>query len=109
MKTKNRLFLHRHKDGGEPSIPRRYDAAFKPTPEYRETLPDMNDTVDAIEGANVPIQQVGVSGFHLPLRFGTESGETLTLEAAITGSVSLEANLKGINMSRIIQGRGLYA
>lgn len=103
MKSQKRLFLHRHKDGGEPLMKRGYDAAFKPSVEYRETLPDMMDTVDAIQGANVPIQQVGVSGFKLPLKFGMENGDVLTLEATVTGTVSLEANLKGINMSRIVR------
>jgi GTP cyclohydrolase IB len=61
----------------------------------------------AIRGANVPIQQVGVSNFRLPLKFAGPKGKTLTLEASVTGTVSLEANFKGINMSRIV--RSFYA
>ena len=97
------LYLHRARRGGEPAIPRGYDAAFRVTPEYRAELPDMNDAVDAIQGANVPIQQVGVSNFRLPLKFPVKGGAPVVLEASVTGSVSLEANLKGINMSRIVR------
>lgn len=96
------MYLHRS-GGEEPSIERNYDADFKMTPAYRESLPDMMDAEDAIQGAPVPIQQVGVSNFHLPLQFKTAAGKLITLQAAITGSVSLEANLKGINMSRIVR------
>ncbi len=97
------MYLHRTHEGAEPLIPRRYDSEFQVTPAYQASLPDMTEAHDAIEGAKVPIQQVGVSGFKVPLRFATPSGDTLTLEAHVTGSVSLEANLKGINMSRIVR------
>ncbi len=103
MISEKKMFLHRTATRSEPVIPRHYDAEFRPDADYYASLPDMNAAVDAIEGANVPIQQVGVSGFHLPLKFESESGDVLTLEAAVTGSVSLEANLKGINMSRIVR------
>ena len=73
------------------------------TPAYHASLPDMMDAEDAIQGAAVPIQQVGVSNFHLPLQFKTAAGKIVTLQVAITGSVSLDANLKGINMSRIVR------
>ena len=70
----------------------------------RASLRDMMEAAyDAIQGAHVPIQQVGVSNFKLPLKFRTKKGEILTLEASITGTVSLEADLKGINMSRIVR------
>lgn len=90
-----------------PIIARQYDANFRPDEAYRASLPDMTETVGAIEGANVAIQQVGIHGFKLPLRFLNQAGETLTLEAKVTGTVSLEAGSKGINMSRIV--RTFYA
>jgi GTP cyclohydrolase I len=86
-----------------PVIARRYDEAFVPDAAYRATLPDMTETVGAVEGANVAIQQVGISGFKLPLKFALRDGETLTLEGRVTGTVSLDADLKGINMSRIVR------
>ncbi|MBB6052352.1 GTP cyclohydrolase FolE2 [Armatimonas rosea] len=98
-----RMFFHDTDSPAQPLVERRYDSDFVPSEEYRASLPDMTLTRNAIQGANVPIQQVGISGFRLPLRFVTESGEHTTLEARVTGSVSLEANLKGINMSRIMR------
>jgi GTP cyclohydrolase I len=98
------MYLHRSADGAEPRISRGYDTKFRVTDAYRESLPDMMEAAhDAIQGAHVPIQQVGVSNFKLPLKFRTKGGEVLTLEASITGTVSLEADLKGINMSRIVR------
>lgn len=104
MKKKTaRLYLHRTQSDQPPAITRRYDAAFRPGPEYREELPDMMEAVDAIEGADVAIQQVGVSGFKLPLRFAVRRARPAVLEATVTGTVSLDAGLKGINMSRIVR------
>lgn len=97
------MYLHRTEAGQEPLISRRFDSEFQVTPQYQATLPDMTEAHDAIEGANVAIQQVGVSGFRLPLAFAAPDGSKLTLEASVTGSVSLEANAKGINMSRIVR------
>jgi GTP cyclohydrolase IB len=103
QKIAKQMYFHRTTEGAEPTMSRRYDADFVVTPEYRESLPDMTETVGAIEGANVPIQQVGVSNFRLPLKFATETGETMVLEASVTGTVSLDADVKGINMSRIVR------
>jgi GTP cyclohydrolase I len=102
MKQRTKLYLHRSPGGG-PVLERSYDPGFRVTPAYRAALPDMMDASDAIQGAVVPIQQVGVANFRLPLRFAVEDGEPVTLEARITGTVSLEAALKGINMSRIVR------
>lgn len=81
-----------------------YDRDFVLTDSYREELPDMQNA-DALEifGANVPILKVGISNFRLPLRYITATSDTHTLETSVTGTVSLEANQKGINMSRIMR------
>ncbi len=98
------MYLHRSASGAAPRIARAYDRKFKVTDRYRAGLPDMMEAAhDAIQGAHVPIQQVGVHNFKLPLKFRTKAGKILTLEASITGTVSLEADLKGINMSRIVR------
>jgi GTP cyclohydrolase IB len=98
------MYLHRAASGVAPRIARSYDAKFQVTPAYRESLPDMMEAAhDAVQGAHVPIQQVGVHNFKLPLKFRTKKDEVLTLEASVTGTVSLEADLKGINMSRIVR------
>jgi GTP cyclohydrolase I len=102
-KTKS-MYLHRTAGGVEPRIRRAYNKKFAVTPRYRATLPDMMEAAhDAIQGAHVPIQQVGVHNFKLPLKYRTKAGKILTLESSITGTVSLEADLKGINMSRIVR------
>ena len=81
-----------------------YDRDFVLTDEYRAALPDMqNADSQQIFGANVPILKVGISNFRIPLRYITPSSDTLTLETSVTGTVSLEANQKGINMSRIMR------
>jgi len=83
---------------------RRYDADFKASEDYRNSLPDMqNEAAHTIEGANVPIQQVGISNFRLPLKFATANGESVLLETSVNGTVSLDAEVKGINMSRIMR------
>ena len=103
MKKKKTMYLHRTADGERQSMKRAYDRDFEVTRAYRDDLPDMNDATDSIQGANVPIQQVGVANFRLPLKFAVRKGEPVVLETSVTGSVSLEADLKGINMSRIVR------
>jgi GTP cyclohydrolase I len=100
---KKPMYLHETAGGVAPLVKRAFDAKFQPDAKYRDTLPDMMEAVNAAEGARVPIQQVGCSNFRLPLRFRTESGEVITLETAVTGTVSLQAGLKGINMGRIMR------
>ncbi len=101
---KKPMYLHRSADGAPARIKRAYDTKFRATAAYRATLPDMMEAAhDAIQGANVPIQQVGIHNFRLPLKYRTKAGRILTLETKVTGTVSLEAELKGINMSRIMR------
>lgn len=86
------------------SIRRFYDPTFTVTPEYKSSLPDtQNHGASSIEGANVPIQQVGISNFRLPLRYRTKSGDILTLETSVDAYVNLDVDKKGINMSRLIR------
>ena len=85
-------------------LKRTYDRGFRADAAYRASLPDVQNTdASLIEGANVPIQHVGVSGFRLPMSVRTRDGRSLTVEATVTGTVSLAADLKGINMSRIVR------
>lgn len=98
------MYLHRSADGAPARIKHDYDAKFRATPAYRATLPDMMEASPTeLRGARVPIQQVGIHNFRLPLKYRTKAGKTLTLETSVTGTVSLEAELKGINMSRIMR------
>jgi GTP cyclohydrolase I len=79
-----------------------YDKDCKFSQEYLNSLPDLqNGPANLIKGAKVSIQQVGVHNFKLPLTFRKKDGGTILLETSVTGTVSLEGQKKGINMSRI--------
>ena len=83
---------------------RDYDSEYKPTKEDIETFPDLqNGPSSLIQGSPVEIQQVGIHNFRLPLKYSTRDGEDIELETKVTGTVSLEAHKKGINMSRIMR------
>jgi GTP cyclohydrolase I len=98
------MYLHRSNSGQPPATKRTYDKKFRADAAYRASMPDMMEVAhEAIQGAHVPIQQVGIHNFKLPLKYRTKGGKTLTLETSVTGTVSLEAELKGINMSRIMR------
>jgi len=102
------MYLHRTAGGQPPKLRRDYDEAFRADTDYRGTLPDVMEAEHApLRGEHYPQQQVGIHNFRLPLRYETSAGEVLTLETSVTGSVSVEAEAKGINMSRII--RQFYA
>ena len=81
-----------------------YDREFRASESYKATLPDMqNQDASRIQGSNVPIIQVGISNFRLPLTFLTREGKKISLETSVTGTVTLAADHKGINMSRIMR------
>ena len=83
---------------------RHYDADFRVTEDYRRSLPDQQSASSAdIEGADIPILQVGISDFRLPLSIVTGDGPARPLEVSVSGFVSLPAEAKGVNMSRIIR------
>jgi GTP cyclohydrolase I len=106
---KNRLRLHGAGEAEGPRLSRRYDARFRASAVYRAGLPDLMDAGHTALGARVVLPQVGVTGFRLPLKFKEAGGAVRELEARVSGTVSLAANLKGINMSRILrdfQGHG---
>ncbi|WP_306005363.1 GTP cyclohydrolase FolE2 [Aquicoccus porphyridii] len=91
-----------------PEFSRDYPEGFTVTPAYKATLPDLqNGPASLIRGAKRVIQHVGISNFRLPIQYHTRDNGDLTLETSVTGSVSLEAEKKGINMSRIM--RSFYA
>jgi GTP cyclohydrolase I len=104
MSKESSMYLHPSASGKPARIKRAYDARFRPSAAYRSSMPDIMDVAhDTIQGAHVPIQQVGVSNFKLPLKIRMKKGGSQTLETSVTGTVSLEAELKGINMSRIVR------
>ncbi len=99
----NRLLPGR--DGSSyPTLSRAYPEDFAVDEGYKATLPDLqNGPESLIKGARRQIQHVGISNFRLPIRFRTRDNGDLTLETSVTGTVSLEAEKKGINMSRIMR------
>ncbi len=93
---------------GYPVLSRDYPTDFVVTPAYKDTLPDLqNGPASLIVGAKQTIQHVGISNFRLPIRYRTRDNGQISLETSVTGTVSLEAEKKGINMSRIM--RSFYA
>ena len=87
-----------------PALARAYPDEFEVSEAYKATLPDLqNGPSSLIKGAPRVIQHVGISNFRLPLKFHTRDNGDLTLETSVTGTVSLEAGKKGINMSRIMR------
>ena len=93
---------------GYPALSRVYPETFRADEAYRASMPDLqNGPSSLIRGAKSRIQHVGISNFRLPIRYATRDGAALVLETSVTGTVSLEAEKKGINMSRIM--RSFYA
>lgn len=105
MKTghKTKLYLHKSDTLPATGLRQEYDRQFVSNQAYRQELPDMQNADGAIKGANVAIQRVGIANFRLPLLYPTSDGKYLTLETSVTGNVSLQPGLKGINMSRIVR------
>ncbi|SLN51384.1 GTP cyclohydrolase FolE2 [Roseivivax jejudonensis] len=99
-------------DGGAPypALARHYDTGFEADADYKLTLPDLqNGPASLIRGARRAIQHVGISNFRLPVQFRTRDNGNLVLETSVTGSVSLDADKKGINMSRIMRSFYVHA
>ena len=83
---------------------REYDKDLVADEEYIETLPDLqNGPESLIKGARVYIPHVGIHNFKLPVNYLQRDGDPIKLETSITGTVSLEGEKKGINMSRIVR------
>jgi GTP cyclohydrolase IB len=93
---------------GYPALSRAYPESFRPDAAYKASMPDLqNGPSSLIRGAKARIQHVGISNFRLPIRYASRDGAPVVLETSVTGTVSLEAEKKGINMSRIM--RSFYA
>ena len=93
-----------------PVLSRDYPEGFAVDAAYKAGLPDLQNGPSAlIRGANRGIQHVGISNFRLPIRYHTRDNGDLTLETSVTGTVSLEADKKGINMSRIMRSFYVHA
>ena len=93
---------------GYAVLSRTYPSEFRVDDAYKNSLPDLqNGPASLIVGAKRQIQHVGISNFRLPIKYRTRDAGDMLLETSVTGTVSLEAEKKGINMSRIM--RSFYA
>ena len=80
-----------------------YDRDFEPDQNYIANLPDLQNGATA-HGAPIKLERVGIHNFRLPIRYRQrDTSQLLELETSVTGMVSLDSTLKGINMSRIIR------
>ena len=87
-----------------PALSSVYPGDFVADGAYRAGLPDLQNAPSAaIRGDRRRIQHVGIHNFRLPIRFRSRDGGDLVLETSVTGTVSLDAETKGINMSRIMR------
>jgi GTP cyclohydrolase I len=93
-----------HEVSNYPALARAYPEDFEADDAYKASMPDLqNGPSSLIRGSKQQIQHVGISNFRLPIQFHTRDNGDLTLETSVTGTVSLEAEKKGINMSRIMR------
>ena len=88
-----------NKDIKVVDLKRGYDEHFAPSQQYLDSMPDLQNG----EYSDIPIDFVGIQNFHLPLKIIQKDGNIQEVKASITGTVSLEAEKRGINMSRIIR------
>ena len=106
----SRLLPSHEELGNYPALMRAYPEEFEVDEAYRASLPDLqNGPESLIKGAKRHIEHVGISNFRLPISFHTRDGGDITLETSVTGTVSLDAGKKGINMSRIMRSFYRYA
>lgn len=80
-------------------LKRVYDKDFIPSSDYLKSMPDLQNS----EFKGIPIDFVGIHNFKIPLLIKEKSGNTQEVQANITGTVSLDAVNRGINMSRIVR------
>lgn len=88
-----------NKDVKVKDLKREYQSGYNPSQEYLDNMPDLQNG----EFEGIPIDYVGISEFHLPIRIKQKQGGTQEVTASISGLVNLAAVNRGINMSRIIR------
>jgi len=76
-----------------------YKQEFVPTKEYLDSMPDLQNS----QFIGTPIDFVGIEGLKIPLKIKQKEGGVQEVICDITGTVSLDAAKRGINMSRILR------
>lgn len=98
-KTNN---INMNKEVKVKDLKREYDKTFVPSQEYLDSMPDLQNA----DFVGIPIDFVGIQGMHLPLKIREKNGDFQEVMAEVTGTVSLDAYNRGVNLSRIL--RTLY-
>ena len=91
--TKNGRPILSEKSYSVADLQQHYDDQFVVTPEYRETLPDLQNSEN--NSPKIEIQHVGIHNFKIPMHVRRREGGTQLIHCSVTGSVSLEAYKKG--------------
>jgi len=111
LQYENILPFDKRKDSLSNTLDRTYDEDFIVDAQYRSSMSDLQEGPSSnIKGSKTFIHKVGIHNFRLPLKLrlkpgynGVNNNKHIELETSITGTVSLEGNKKGINMSRIMR------
>lgn len=84
-------------------LKRAWDAAFRPDQAYLDSMPDLQNG----EFVGIPIDYVGIAGMKFPLTIKQKDGGHQEVLATVIGSVDLDSQSRGINMSRILRTWGI--
>ena len=84
-------------------LKRTYDQDFVPNKEYLDSMPDLQNG----DFVGIPIDHVGIAGMKFPLIIKQKDGGEQEVLATVIGSVDLDSNSRGINMSRILRTWGI--
>lgn len=84
-------------------LKREYDGGFVPDQAYLDSMPDIQNG----EFAGIPIDYVGIAGMKFPLMIKQKDGGSQEVLATVIGSVDLDSQSRGINMSRILRTWGI--
>ena len=84
-------------------LKRAWDAAFRPDQAYLDSMPDLQNG----EFVGIPIDYVGIAGMKFPLTIKQKDGGHQDVLETVIGSVDLDSQSRGINMSRILRTWGI--
>lgn len=88
-----------NKDVKLKDLERKYDKEFRPNKQFLDGMPDLQNG----EFVGIPIDYVGIAGMKFPLIIGQKDGGEQEVLATVIGSVDLDSQSRGINMSRILR------
>ena len=102
MNKTNNIDMNKNNEVKVKDLVHSYDKDFVPSQEYLDSMPDLQNA----DFIGIPIDFVGIQGMHLPLKVREKNGDFQEVMAEVTGTVSLDAYNRGVNLSRIL--RTLY-